>query len=93
MTFAAANGRVPVVDYLLIAGVPIDSAPYRGITGLHLAVQFVKPNMIGRLTERGASLTAVDDEWNATPGGWAEACNDGSAERQAIADKFNNLTS
>lgn len=83
-TFAAANDRVSVVDYLLACDVPIDAAPYRGITGLHFAVQFGKPAMVKQLLDRGASTTARDDEWNATAAKWAEACADDSVERVAI---------
>lgn len=84
LTFAAANDRVAVIDYLLACGVPIDAAPYRGITGLHLAVQFGKLAMVKHLLDRGALTTAVDGEWNATPAKWAEVCADGSADRTAI---------
>ncbi len=85
LTFAAVNDRIAVVDQLLDAGVPIDSAPYRGITSLHFAIQFGKPAMTRHLLDRGASTTAVDDEWDATPAMWAEVCADDSAERTAIA--------
>ncbi len=84
LTFAAANDRIGVVDHLLTAGVPIDAAPYRGITSLHFAVQFGRPRMVEHLLDRDASTTAVDDEWNATPARWAEVCADNSAERMAI---------
>lgn len=85
LTFAAANDRLEVVDHLLEAGVPIDAAPYRGITGLHLAIQFGKARMVEHLLARGASTTVVDEEWSATPARWAEVCGDDSAERIAIA--------
>lgn len=84
LTFAAANGRIEVADHLLACGVPIDAAPYRGITGLHFAVQFGKHEMVKNLIERGASTIAVDAEWNATPAKWADVCADSSAERAAI---------
>ncbi len=83
-TFAAANDRREVVDHLLAAGVPIDASPYRGITGLHFAIQFGKRRMVEHLLDRGASTTVVDDEWKATPERWAEACADGSADRTSI---------
>lgn len=88
LTFAAANDRVAVVDYLLACGVPIDAAPYRGITGLHFAIQFGKLAMVNHLLDRGASRTAIDDEWNATPAKWAEVCADESADRAAITALF-----
>ena len=84
LTLAAANDRGAVVDHLLSCGVPIDAAPYRGITGLHFAVQFGKREMVEHLLRRGASTAALDVEWNATPAKWAEVCADGSAERSAI---------
>lgn len=84
LTFAAANSRIAVVDQLLTAGVPIDAAPYRGITGLHFAIQFGKQAMVKHLLDCGASITALDDEWNATPAKWAEVCADDSAERTTI---------
>ena len=86
LTFAALNNRTETLDYLLDAGVPIDVAPYRGITGLHFAVQSAKTPMVQHLIDRGASLTARDDEWSATPRSWAEVCADGSTERAAIIE-------
>lgn len=88
LTFAAANDRLEVVEHLLGLGVPIDAAPYRGITSLHFAIQFGKPRMVEYLLDRGASTTATDDEWNATPARWAEVCADDSAERLAITALF-----
>jgi hypothetical protein len=84
LTFAAANDRIEIVDHLLAGGVPIDAAPYRGITSIHFAVQLAKPAMVEHLLERGASTVVVDDEWNATPAQWAEVCADDSADRTAI---------
>ena len=85
LTLAAANDRADVVDYLLDSGVPIDATPYSGITALHFGVQFAKPAMVTHLLRRGASVAAVDEEWKATPAGWAEACSDGSSARRTIA--------
>lgn len=84
LTFAALNDRIDIVDYLLAAGVPIDAAPYRGITALHFAVQHAKRGTVEHLIAHGASLNATDDEWNATPARWATECDDGSSERQEI---------
>ncbi len=89
LTLAAMNDRDMIVDYLLACDVPIDAAPYRGITGLHFAVQLGKANMVKYLLGRGASTTARDDEWNATPSRWAEVCADDSAERTAITALLN----
>lgn len=91
-TFAAANGRVAVVDRLLDCGVPIDAAPYRGITGLHFAVQFGKAAMVEHLLRRGASRVALDVEWSATPLRWAEVCNDESPGRQQVLDLLTNAS-
>ncbi len=88
LTFAAANDRIVVVDQLLAAGVPIDAAPYRGITSLHFAVQFGQLRMVEHLLDRGASTSALDDEWNATPAKWAEVCADESTERVAITARL-----
>ena len=88
LTLAAANDRVTVMDHLLAAGVPIDAAPYRGITALHFAIQFGRYDMVEHLLARGASTIVVDDEWNATPATWADVCADDSAERVAIAALF-----
>lgn len=85
LTLAAANNRIAAVDHLLNCGVPIDAAPYRGITGLHFAVQFGKRDMVEHLLGRGASPAVIDDEWHATPATWADVCGDGSPERAAIA--------
>ena len=86
LTFAALNDRTTVVDYLLDGGVPIDAAPYRGITALHFAVQVAKPVMVEHLINRGASRMAIDHEWSATPLEWAQHCRDGSRVRELIVD-------
>ena len=82
--FAAANGRLSVVDYLLDVGISIDSRPYRNTTGLHFAILFKKPDMVGHLLLRGASSSIADGTHSSDATGWAEACNDGSRESQQI---------
>ncbi len=82
LTFAALNDRREVVDYLVDVGVAIDSAPYRGSTPLHFAVQFAKATMVEHVVARGASLRALDHEWQAAPSRWAEVGVDGPPERQ-----------
>lgn len=84
LVFAAANGRAEVVDYLLDVGVDIDARPYRNTTGLHLAIQFHKPETVRQLLSRGASTNIVDDEFGSDAGGWAAACDDGSPAAESI---------
>ena len=84
LVFAAANGRVEVVDYLLAAGANIDARPYRNTTGLHLAIQFRKLEMVRHLLVRGAATDIADDEHGGDAAGWAAACDDGSAGSTAI---------
>ena len=69
LVFAAANGRVPVVDYLLAVGVDVDSRPYRNTTGLHFAIQFKKTQMVrhllracaGRRSSGAPAVSPVDE--------------------------------
>ena len=81
---AAANGRRAVVDYLNAAGIDINARPYRNTTGLHLAIQFRKPDMVERLLHLGADLSIRDDEYHSDATGWAAACDDGSPESTRI---------
>lgn len=83
--FAAANGRFEVVDYLLDAGVDVDSRPYRNTTGLHLAIQFQKVGMVQHLLDRGARTDIRDDQYRSDAAGWAAACNDGTDVAGAVA--------
>lgn len=78
LVFAAANERAEVVDYLLAVGANVDARPYRNTTGLHLAIQFHKPEAVRQLLTRGASTDIVDDEYGSDAAGWAKACDDGS---------------
>lgn len=82
--FAAANDRRAVVDYLKAAGADIDARPYRNTTGLHLAVQFRKPDMVEHLLELGADPNILDYEYHSDAAGWAAACDDGSSEATHI---------
>jgi ankyrin repeat protein len=84
LVFAAANGRTGVVDYLLDAGASVDARPYRNTTGLHLAIQFHKPEMVRHLLARGASTDLPDDEYGSDAAGWAAACDDGSTPAATI---------
>ena len=82
--FAAANGRRRVVEYLHAAGVDVDSRPYRNTTGLHLAIQFSKLEMVHRLLDLGASTSIEDDQYRSDAPGWARACDRGSPIGAAI---------
>jgi hypothetical protein len=84
LVFAAANDRTEVVDYLIGAGADIDARPYRNTTGLHLAIQFHKPEMVRHLLARGASIDILDDEHRSDATGWAAACDDGSPSATTI---------
>lgn len=82
--FAALNGRRDVVDYLLGAGADIDARPYRNTTALHFAIQFQRPEMVGHLLDRGASVTIEDANHSSDASGWAQACDDGSEAAATI---------
>lgn len=84
--FAALNNRRDVVDYLLDAGVDVDSRPYRNTTALHFSVQFHRPEIVQQLLRRGASITIEDDNYHADAAGWARACDDGSAAAATIRE-------
>lgn len=80
LVFAAANGRTGAVDYLLDAGVDIDSRPYRNTTGLHFAILFEKTDMVRHLIARGASTSIRDATHSSDAAGWAQACADEGTE-------------
>ena len=84
--FAALNNRSDVVDYLLDAGVDMDSRPYRNTTALHFAVQFRRPEMVRHLLHRGASATIEDGNHHSDAAGWASACDDGSEVAATILE-------
>lgn len=84
LVFAAANGRALVVDYLLGAGVSVDARPYRNTTGLHLAIQFGKRDMVAHLLRAGASTSILDGQYNSDAHGWARACDGGDPTGVAI---------
>ena len=86
LVFAAANGRLNVVDYLVGVGVDVDARPYRNTTGLHLAIQLGKLEMVRHLLELGASTTIRDDEYSSDALGWASACDKGSSPGPEIRE-------
>ncbi len=83
--FAALNDRRGVVDYLLQAGVDIDSRPYRNTTALHFAIQFHRLEMVRHLLGRNAGVSIRDDVFGADAAGWASACEDGSGVSKEIS--------
>ena len=87
--FAAANDRRAVVDYLNAAGIDINARPYRNTMGLHVAIQFRKPDMVEQLIHLGADLSILDDEYHSDATGWAAACDDGSPEATRILALIN----
>ena len=84
LVFAAANGRTNTLDYLHGAGVNIDARPYRNTTGLHLAIQLCKPEMVTHLLELGAATSIRDDQYDSDARGWAAACDDGTPRAGAV---------
>ena len=83
LVFAAANGRTNTFDYLYSAGVDIDFRLYLNTTGLHLAIQFQKVDMV-HLLAREAATTIKDDQYNSDAGGWATACANGASASEMI---------
>jgi ankyrin repeat protein len=69
---AARNGHVETVAYLLEQGGDIDAKGFFGATGVHWAAINGYKEMVEFLVERGADLSLKDDEFDATPEGWAE---------------------
>lgn len=84
--FAAANARIAVAGYLLDAGADINSRPYRNTTGLHLAIQFHKPDAVAYLLANGAATHINDDQYNSDAHGWAQACLDDTPTSRQIAE-------
>ncbi len=65
---AARYGRWELVARLVEAGSPISTA---GRTPLHMAAGAGERAVVELLVAHGASLTALDDEFHATPSQWA----------------------
>ena len=62
----------------------IDARPYLNATGLHLAIQLRKLEMVSHLLALGASTAIKDDQYNSDARGWAAACDDASQPAQSI---------
>lgn len=78
LTWAAANGRLDTVSWLLDHGADVNrrgtfGGPThgQGITALHLAAQWDRFEVVRLLVERGADVTIPDDLYHSTPEGWA----------------------
>jgi ankyrin repeat protein len=81
LAFAALNGRLESIEWLLDRGAAIDGAPYLGMTPLHFAAFFDRPNAVKLLRDRGADRTRTERisgrtaaEWAATSGIRALLC-------------------
>ena len=53
---AAAAGRIPEIERLLVAGAPIDAADAEGNTALMISIQLGRPEAAALLRRHGASL-------------------------------------
>ena len=70
LTELAQSHRTAAVRALLAAGVPVDARGSVGETALHWACWKGFGDMAKVLLDHGASLTAEDGEYHATPPGW-----------------------
>jgi ankyrin repeat protein len=71
LCFAALNGRVDACEWLLERGAAVNGAPYLGMTPLHFAACFDRPNVVKLLRNHGADTTLRDRIHGGTPAGWA----------------------
>ncbi|MGI9625482.1 MAG: ankyrin repeat domain-containing protein [Longimicrobiales bacterium] len=67
----ALAGRVEVVRFLADAGVDVSAPIHQGRTALHEACWGGHLDVVEVLVGGGADTEAVDELFNATPGGWA----------------------
>ena len=67
---ASRWGEVEMVDLLLTLGARVEAAP-RGVTALHYAAWGGRVENARRLVEAGAPLSLKDEEYGASPLGWA----------------------
>jgi hypothetical protein len=85
---AAQQGRWDVIPRLLDLGFPADSVS-GGAAALHYAVGANALPTVRLLVEHGADLARRDDEWYATPLGWAEFFAP-MLEREDVAEYLRN---
>ena len=78
LSFAAFNGRLEAVDYLLALGADPDRLTPgflwpgdRGANALHRAIRGDQPHIVRRLLAAGADVTIHDLNWDSAPGQWA----------------------
>lgn len=85
----AMSHATPSVRTLLDAGAPIQARGQMGASALHWACWKGYPDLVQLLLERGASLTAEDEEYHGTPVGWFDHgmrnCGDGRGDYEATA--------
>lgn len=81
---ACRNGHAEIARSLLDRGAAVDARGFFGGTALHWAAGNGHRAAVDLLLERGASRTAIDDEFNETPSGWADAL--GHAELAALLE-------
>lgn len=68
---AARNGHIDVAKFLLSKGADINCKGFFGAPGLHWAAINGHKHMVEFLIDRGADLRVRDEEFQATPLGWA----------------------
>src|SRR5262249_14422615 len=70
--WAAEYGYLPVVEYLVTSGMPLDSRlRHDGQTALHWAAYGGHADIVRLLLERGAPVNQKDLTYNGTPLAWA----------------------
>jgi hypothetical protein len=64
LMFAAQNGQLDCVEFLIESGVDVKAKNKIGMEVLHFAIERNMPNMIEYLFEKGANINAIDDSGN-----------------------------
>lgn len=59
---AVSQGHVPMVEFLLCAGIDPNDRDERGATALHYACSFLQPGVVSSLLKHGANPNAKDDD-------------------------------